>query len=237
MKIIPAIDLINGQCVRLSEGDYDTKQVYYANPLDAAKQFEAAGFEYLHLVDLDGAKARKVTNWDVLRQICKHTNLKVDFSGGIKTDEEIEKVFEFGTNQVTIGSLAVKDPDKFISWMDKYGSEKMILGADVKNRFIATAGWLETSDKHILDYLNFYKSKGIINVLCTDVAKDGMLAGPSIELYEEILDNHSEIKLIASGGVSNVEDLNELKRIGCSAAIVGKAIYENKISLSELSKF
>ena len=237
MKIIPAIDIINGQCVRLSEGDYSTKQVYYVNPLDAAKQFEDAGLEYLHLVDLDGAKAREVKNWDVLKSITANTSLKVDFSGGIKTSEAVERAFDLGVNQVTIGSLAAKNPELFISWIEKFGGDKIILGADVKEEFIATGGWLETTNKHIIDYLAFYIEKGITNVLCTDISKDGMLQGPSIDLYKKILAQFPDLNLIASGGVSGVQDLKDLVEINCGAVVIGKAIYENRIALDELKQF
>lgn len=234
MKIIPAIDLIDGACVRLTQGAYDQKTVYGLNPLEIAQKYEAAGLEYLHLVDLDGAKKGEVVNLEVLQNICKNTSLNVDFGGGITSESDLEKVLEAGAKQVTIGSLAVKRPDELKRWMKTYGPEKFILGADVKGDFIAVSGWLETSDlsweKFILNYLE----EGIQDVLCTDISKDGMLSGPSIALYESIMKRFPTIQLIASGGVANVADLKALTAAGLPKVVVGKAIYENRISLEEL---
>lgn len=234
MKIIPAIDLIDGACVRLTQGAYDQKTVYGLNPLEIAQKYEAAGLTYLHLVDLDGAKKGEVVNLEVLQNICKNTNLNVDFGGGITSEADLVKVLEAGAKQVTIGSLAVKKPDELKRWMKTYGPEKFILGADVKGDFIAVSGWLETSDlsweKFILNYLE----EGIQDVLCTDISKDGMLSGPSIALYERIMKRFPTIQLIASGGVANVSDLEALTKAGLPKVVVGKAIYENRISLEEL---
>lgn len=234
MLIIPAIDIIDGKCVRLTKGDYDTKKIYNENPLEVAKEFEAGGISYLHLVDLDGAKKGEVVNWKVLESIASQTNLKIDFSGGIKTKAAAQKAFDGGANQITVGSLAVKNPKEFVDWIWEFGEEKLILGADVIKDKIAIHGWQESSTKDIFSYLDFYFEEGIDYVLCTDVSKDGMLQGPSIELYREIIEAYEGIKLIASGGVSDVNDLIQLKEIGCYAAIVGKAFYEGKISLTEL---
>lgn len=233
MRIIPAIDIIDGKCVRLSEGRYDTKKVYSENPLEMAKRFEGAGIRYLHLVDLDGAKNGKITNVKVLEQITSGTNLKVDFGGGLRTDQDVRIAFEAGATQVTGGSIAIKDSQTFERWLGMYGAEKIILGADCKNRMIATEGWLSESDTDVLDFIKRFRRKGISTVICTDISKDGMLKGPSINLYREIL-NETNISLIASGGVSQIEDLEQLKTIGCSGAIVGKALYENKITLKQL---
>lgn len=233
MRLIPAIDLIDGKCVRLSEGDYATKKVYSENPLEMAKKFEASGIEFLHLVDLDGAKQGRIINSKILESIASQTNLHVDFGGGLRTDEDVRIAFESGAAQITGGSIAVNQPEIFESWLNQYGKNAIILGADCKNRKIATNGWLETSETDVLSFIASYQQKGISNVICTDVSKDGMLAGPSIELYEEILTN-TNIALIASGGVSSMSDLVKLKAIGCEGAIIGKALYENKITLKEL---
>lgn len=237
MIIIPAIDIINGQCVRLTKGDYNTTKVYHSDPLSAAKMFEDAGLKYLHLVDLDGAKKGEVVNWSVLESIASSTNLIIDFSGGIKTAASLERALNAGAAQVTIGSLAVKRPDIFRDWIVQYGAEKLILGADVIGRNIAVHGWLETSEASIFDFIEGYQLMGIQRVMCTDVSKDGMLQGPSLELYQEIIARFSQIQLVASGGVSQLEDLYALKAAGCAAAIVGKAYYEGRISLVELSAF
>ena len=236
MKIIPAIDIIDGKCVRLSKGDYDTKKIYHENPLDIAKEFEAHGIQYLHLVDLDGAKAKTIKNLKTLEMLASQTNLIIDFGGGIKTRESLESAFNAGANQVTIGSIAVENSKLCEEWINEFGAEKLILGADCLDRKIKTSGWLTDSDLDVLDFIQSYESKGIKEVICTDISKDGMLEGPSFELYKEIL-NQSEIALIASGGISSVQDLEDLKKIGCSGAIIGKAIYEGKISLKELQKF
>ena len=236
MKIIPAIDIIDGKCVRLSKGDYDTKKIYHENPLDIAKEYEAHGIQYLHLVDLDGAKAKTIKNLKTLEMLASQTDLIIDFGGGIKTRESLENAFNAGANQVTIGSIAVENSKLCEEWITKFGAEKLILGADCLNRKIKTSGWLTDSDLDVLDFIQSYERKGIKEVICTDISKDGMLQGPSFELYQEIL-NQSEISLIASGGISSMKDLEDLKEIGCSGAIIGKAIYEGKISLKELQKF
>jgi len=234
MRIIPAIDIIDGKCVRLSQGDYAQKTIYNENPLEVAKQFEAAGLKYLHLVDLDGAKAKKVVNWKVLESITSNTNLKVDFGGGLRTTEDLKTVFEAGAIQITAGSIAVNDRETVLQWISEFGSEKIILGADAKNGRIATHGWMDDSGLDAIDFISDYQKEGIEYVVCTDIAKDGMLQGPSIKLYKQILTSSKGVKLIASGGVSSIDDLKELKTIGCDAAIVGKAIYEAKFSLKEL---
>lgn len=237
MFIIPAIDLIDGKCVRLSQGDYSSKKEYHDDPLEMAKRFEDAGIQRLHLVDLDGAKAKKIINGEVLRRICEGTNLQVDFGGGIQSDSEIEKAFSLGARQVTGGSIAVKNPLLFDEWIMKYGSGKIILGADAKNRKIAVGGWEETTSVDLIPFIKSYVEKGIRYVICTDVAKDGLLQGPSVDLYGEIIQEIPELKLIASGGVSSVKDLEELQKIGVYGAIVGKAYYEGKVSLDELAAF
>jgi phosphoribosylformimino-5-aminoimidazole carboxamide ribotide isomerase len=235
MRIIPAIDIIDGKCVRLTRGDYNTKKVYSENPLELAKTFEDNGITYLHLVDLDGAKSQHIVNHNVLETLCTKTNLKVDFGGGLKSDEDVRIAFESGAYQITGGSIAVKRPDRFRSWLTQYGSDKIILGADSKNRKIVTSGWLETSELDVVDFIKKYNQKGVSYAICTDIAKDGMLQGPSNELYREIIDQ-TNIKLIASGGVSDADDLVHLKEIGCEGAIIGKAFYEGKITLAQLRK-
>jgi len=234
MRIIPAIDIIDGKCVRLSKGDYNSKKIYNENPLEVAKEFEDAGIHYLHLVDLDGAKSKHVVNYKILEQICVKTNLKVDFGGGIKSDEDIKIAFESGANQITGGSIAVKDAELFESWIKTYGSEKIILGADAMNGKIATDGWLETSEMELIPFIKEYQSKGIEYVICTDISKDGMLEGSANDLYRDILDQ-ANIKLIASGGVTSMKDIEELIEMKCDGAIIGKAIYEGRITLKELS--
>ena len=234
MRIIPAIDIIDGKCVRLSKGDYNSKKIYNENPLEVAKEFEDAGIHYLHLVDLDGAKSKHVVNYKILEQICVKTNLKVDFGGGIKSDEDIKIASESGANQITGGSIAVKDADLFESWIKTYGSEKIILGADAMNGKIATDGWLETSEMELIPFIKEYQSKGIEYVICTDISKDGMLEGSANDLYRDILDQ-ADIKLIASGGVTSMKDIEELIEMKCDGAIIGKAIYEGRITLKELS--
>lgn len=237
MNIIPAIDLIGGKCVRLSQGDYSSKKEYHDDPLEMAKRFEGAGITRLHLVDLDGAKAKKIINGEVLERICTGTSLQVDFGGGIQADEEIEKAFSLGAKQVTGGSIAVKNPTLFDEWIAKYGSEKIILGADAKNKKIAVGGWEETTTVDLIPFIKSYFDKGIRYVICTDVAKDGLLQGPSVELYQEILQEIPELKLIASGGVSSVKDLEELEKVGVYGTIVGKAYYEGRVTLEELVAF
>ncbi|MGV0829103.1 1-(5-phosphoribosyl)-5-[(5-phosphoribosylamino)methylideneamino]imidazole-4-carboxamide isomerase [Empedobacter brevis] len=233
MRIIPAIDIIDGKCVRLSQGDYGTKKIYNENPLEVAKEFEDYGIEYLHLVDLDGAKSKQIINYKTLEFIASKTNLKIDFGGGIKTNDDIRIAFECGTNQITGGSVAVQNPNLFQEWISRYGNEKIILGADAKDRKIATHGWLETSELDVIDFITTYTEKGIDYVICTDISKDGMLQGTSNELYTEILAS-ADVKLIASGGVSSIDDLIKVKELGCEGVILGKAIYEGKISLHDL---
>jgi len=233
MKIIPAIDIIDGKCVRLTKGDYATKKIYSENPLELAKQFEDHGIKHLHLVDLDGAKSKHIVNYKVLKDIARGTNLKIDFGGGLKSDQDLKIAFECGAQQITGGSIAVNNPDLFLRWLEKYGSEKIILGADFKNRKIAISGWLEDSNLDVIDFIQNYEKKEIKYVICTDISKDGMLQGASNKLYQEVL-NKSNIQLIASGGVSSTAELKKLAEIGCHGAIVGKAIYENKITLKEI---
>lgn len=242
MRIIPAIDIIEGKCVRLSKGDYATKKVYNENPLEVAKSFEAHGIRHLHLVDLDGAKANHIINHKILEQIATKTGLNIDFGGGIKTNEAIKIAFESGAKQITGGSIAVKNPTLFTSWVQKYGAKKIILGADAHHRKIAINGWQEHADTDVIDFITNYQKEGVSYVVCTDISKDGMLQGPSFELYKDILaavDDFalSEIKLIASGGVSAFEELAKLKAIGCEGVIIGKAIYEHKIKLKQLEQF
>ncbi len=236
MKIIPAIDIIDGKCVRLSKGDYNTKKIYNENPLEIAKEFEDFGIKFLHLVDLDGAKAKHIVNQKVLENLAKNTNFHIDFGGGIKSENDVELAFNSGAKQITIGSIAVQNPEFCFGLIEKYGSEKIILGADCLDRKIKTSGWLEESDLDVVDFIKKYQEKGIKNVICTDISKDGMLQGASSELYEEILEN-TDIQLIASGGISNIEDLKLMKKIGCFGTILGKAIYEGRISLEDLRKF
>jgi len=233
MRLIPAIDIINGKCVRLTKGDYSTQKIYNENPLEVAKEFEANGIEFLHLVDLDGARSAHIVNHKALYQISSKTRLKIDFGGGLKSNEDVTIAFENGAAQITGGSIAVQNEELFLSWLGNYGPEKIILGADAKERMIATQGWLESSDNDVIEFILAYFKKGISYVVCTDIAKDGMLEGPSIELYKDILQKIN-VHLIASGGVSSIDDLIKLKEIGCEAAIVGKAIYEGRISLKQL---
>lgn len=234
MEIIPAIDIIDGKCVRLTEGDYAQKTIYNENPLEVAKAFADAGIKRLHLVDLDGAKAGKVTNWKVLESIANNTSLVIDFGGGIKSEADLKLVYESGASLATIGSLAVKNPDLFSSWIKHYGAEKFLLGADVKGEFIAIGGWLELSDETIIQFIEKYIQKGIKQIFCTDISKDGRLEGPSIELYTHIIRQFPSLHFIASGGVSSMEDIIALKEIGCKGVIVGKAIYEGRIKIEEL---
>ena len=237
MRIIPAIDIIEGKCVRLSKGDYATKKVYNEDPLEVAQQFEGAGLSYLHLVDLDGAKAKHIVNWKVLEKLATKTQLKIDFGGGIKSDEDLRIAFECGARQITGGSIAVKDPAKFSSWITAYGPEKIILGADANEGKIAASGWQEASELEVEKFIQDYVEKGIDYVISTDIAKDGMLEGPSFGLYQSILEKLPDLKLIASGGVSSMDDLEKLREQKLEGAIVGKAIYEGNIKLTELEKF
>lgn len=257
MRIIPAIDIIDGKCVRLSKGDYSTSKIYSESPLEVAKQFEAHGIQYLHLVDLDGAKSQHIVNHQILEEIASKTTLKIDFGGGLKTDEDLRIAFQCGANQVTGGSIAVKNPEIFKSWLQQFGSEKIILGADAKDEKVAISGWTEDSNKALIPFIQKYIDEGISYVICTDINKDGMLQGPSFDLYNKILNenilsgraqrrtelvevsrpNGNELKLIASGGISTFEDLPKLAAIGCEGVIIGKAIYENRISLKQLQKY
>jgi phosphoribosylformimino-5-aminoimidazole carboxamide ribotide isomerase len=234
MRIIPAIDLIDGKCVRLTQGDYAQKTIYNEDPVEVAKEFERAGMKYLHLVDLDGAKAGKVQNWRVIQDITAKTTLAVDFGGGIKTDEEIKKLFELGVLQVNLGSVAVKSPDKVIGWAKIFGAEKIILSADVKGNMIAIHGWQENSTLHIKDFIREFLKHGISNITCTDISTDGTLKGPNSELYQELMTEFPSISLVASGGVGNLTHLRALKKTRVSGVIVGKAIYEGKITMKEL---
>ncbi|EJL62256.1 1-(5-phosphoribosyl)-5-[(5-phosphoribosylamino)methylideneamino]imidazole-4-carboxamide isomerase [Flavobacterium sp. CF136] len=237
MRIIPAIDIIDGKCVRLSKGDYDTKIIYNENPLEVAKSFEAHGIEYLHLVDLDGAKSSKIVNYKILEQIASKTKLKVDFGGGLKSDADLKIAFESGANQITGGSIAVKNREIFQKWISEYGSDKIILGADAKDEKIAVSGWLEDSDEDLIPFIQDYQTKGIQYVICTDIAKDGMLEGPSFDLYAKILAEAKNVKLIASGGISTFDELPKLAELGCEGTIIGKAIYEGRITLKQLENF
>jgi phosphoribosylformimino-5-aminoimidazole carboxamide ribotide isomerase len=237
MRIIPAIDLIDGKCVRLSKGDYDTKKIYNENPLEVAKSFEDAGILYLHLVDLDGAKSSRIINHKVLEQIASKTKLKIDFGGGLKTNEDLKIAFESGANQITGGSIAVKNPTLFKEWINQYGKDKIILGADANNRKIAVSGWLEESNEEVIPFIQNYQLEGISYVICTDIAKDGMLEGPSFDLYKEILSKCENVKLIASGGISTFDELPKLAELGCEGTIIGKAIYEGRITLKQLENF
>jgi phosphoribosylformimino-5-aminoimidazole carboxamide ribotide isomerase len=237
MRIIPAIDIINGQCVRLTKGDYSTKKVYNENPLEVAKTFEDIGIKHLHVVDLDGAKAHHIINHKILETIATKTRLKVDFGGGLKSDEDLKIAFESGANQITGGSIAVKNPSQFLNWLETYGSDKIILGADCLDQKIAIQGWQEESDKEVLEFIKDYVTKGISYVICTDIAKDGMLQGPSFDLYETILNTVIPFKLIASGGISNFDELPKLADLGCEGVIIGKAIYEGNIALKQLETY
>jgi len=237
MIIIPAIDIIDGKCVRLTQGDYAQKTIYNEHPLEVAKAFEDAGLQRLHLVDLDGAKAGAVKNWKVLETIASKTKLVIDFGGGIKTDKDVEIVFNSGAALATIGSIAVKNKAIFVQWLQQYGAEKFLLGADVKDEKIAVAGWLETTDVWIYDFIESYAQQGVSQLFCTDVSKDGKLEGPSLDLYKNIIQQFPKLQFIASGGVANMADLEALKTIGCYGAIVGKAIYENRIKVEDLKFF
>jgi len=237
MQIIPAIDIIDGKCVRLTQGDYAQKKIYNERPLEVALEFQDAGLNRLHLVDLDGAKAGAVKNWKVLELLAAKTNLVIDFGGGIKKEEDLKIVFNSGASMATIGSLAVKDEALFVEWLLAYGAEKFLLGADVKDEKIAIAGWIETTDIWIYDFIEKYQAHGVQQIFCTDVSKDGKLEGPSVALYKSIIGKSPGLFFVASGGVSSMKDLHSLREIGCKGAIVGKAIYENRISLKELEEF
>ena len=237
ITIIPAIDLIDAKCVRLSQGDYNQKTVYNENPLEVAKMFEDAGIIRLHLVDLDGAKAKHIVNYKVLETIASKTSLVIDFGGGLKSDDDLRVAFECGAQMVTGGSIAVKDREAFLFWIEKYGPDKIILGADAKDKMIAVSGWQEVSELSILDFIESYTSRGIQKVISTDIARDGMLTGPSIELYKEIMAQFPKLELIASGGIATMRDIYELNEMGVPGVITGKAIYEKRISLDEIKRF
>ncbi len=237
MRLIPAIDIIEGKCVRLSKGDYSTKIIYNENPLEVAKEFEAHGIKYLHLVDLDGAKSSHIVNHKILEQIATKTSLKIDFGGGLKSDEDLKTAFNSGANQITAGSIVIKNPDIFLSWLQKFGPEKIILGADANKEKIAVSGWLEESNQEVIPFIQKYQKQGVKYVISTDIAKDGMLQGPSFALYKKMLSKIENINLIASGGISHFDELQKLQDIGCEGTIIGKAIYENRISLKQLEQF
>ena len=234
MRIIPAIDIINGKCVRLSQGDYGQMKIYRDNPAEVAKEFEDADLEYLHLVDLDGAKKGEVVNWKVIQDIQEDTALNVDFGGGVKTDDEVQQLLDLGISQINVGSLAVKEPNKFIEWLEKFGSENFILSADVKGENVSINGWLEETDFRLFDLVTTFSEHGLEYLTVTDISTDGMLKGPNFELYRKLKNKFPQLKIIASGGVSSVDDLKELKNLNLFGAIVGKAIYEGKINLNEL---
>jgi phosphoribosylformimino-5-aminoimidazole carboxamide ribotide isomerase len=237
IEIIPAIDLIEGKCVRLSQGDYEVKKVYNEDPLEVAKMFESAGLKRLHLVDLDGAKAKHIVNYNILRKIASQTSLVIDFGGGVQSDRDLDIAFNSGASMITGGSVAVRNKDLFLSWVARYGSEKIILGADCKDHKIAVSGWQESTSIDILPFLNEYRKDGLTKVVCTDISKDGMLQGPSIDLYKDILSAYPDLYLIASGGVSCFQDIVDLENAGLPAVILGKAIYENRVTLKELSSY
>lgn len=238
MRIIPAIDIIDGKCVRLSKGDYSTKKVYNENPLEVAKEFEAHGIQHLHLVDLDGAKSKHIVNYKVLENIALKTNLQIDFGGGLKSGDDLHVAFESGAHQITGGSIAVKDRETFLSWLSVYGARKIILGADANNEKVAISGWQEESDLELIPFVQQYQSEGIEYVICTDISKDGMLQGPAFQLYIKMLSETKKgLNLIASGGISTFDELPKLAEIGCEGTIIGKAIYEGKISLKQLEHY
>lgn len=243
MRIIPAIDIIEGKCVRLSKGDYNTKKIYNENPLEVAKSFENHGIQYLHLVDLDGAKSNRIINYKILEQIATKTSLKIDFGGGLKSNDDLRIAFENGANQVTGGSIAIKNAELFKSWIHQYGTDRIILGADTTNKKIAISGWLEESEEEVIPFIQNYQKEGISYIICTDIAKDGMLEGPSFELYQDILSKCTtsnkvgKIKLIASGGISTFKELPKLAEMGCEGTIIGKAIYEGRIALKQIENY
>jgi phosphoribosylformimino-5-aminoimidazole carboxamide ribotide isomerase len=235
--IIPAIDVIEGKAVRLTQGDYSQKKVYNEHPLEVARQFEDAGLRRLHLVDLDGAKAGKVKNWKILEALAGKTSLIIDFGGGIKSEKDVQIVFDSGAAFATVGSVAVKNEEEFVKWLLQFGADKFLLGADVKDEKIAVAGWMETTDIWIYEFIEKYLAHGVQQIFCTDISKDGKLEGPAIQLYKNIVSKFPDLHFIASGGVSSMQDLGELQNIGCKGAIVGKAIYEGRLKITELSKF
>ena len=237
MRIIPAIDIIDGKCVRLSKGDYSTKKIYNEDPLEVALQFEGAGIQNLHLVDLDGARSKHIVNYKVLERIATRTHLSIDFGGGLKSDDDLQIAFESGAAQITGGSIAVSEPSVFMRWLEVYGPDKIILGADARDGKIAVSGWEQESDQELLPFIKGYLDKGIRYVISTDIEKDGMLQGPATELYDNLISELPEIRLIASGGISDFDELPKLAEIGCEGVIIGKAIYENKITLGQLEQF
>lgn len=237
MELIPAIDLIDGKCVRLTQGDYGQKTVYHDDPLEVGQRFEGAGLKRLHLVDLDGAKAGKVVNWKVLETLTAKTSLQIDFGGGVKTEEDVQRILDSGARWVTVGSLAARNPEILESWIGKYGADVFFLGADVRNKKIATGGWMETTDIDVFTFIQSYIAKGLNHIFCTDISKDGRLEGPATGLYQDIIAASPSIQLVASGGVSSMEDLYALAAAGCHGAIIGKAIYEGRITLEQLQTF
>ncbi|WP_320121670.1 1-(5-phosphoribosyl)-5-[(5-phosphoribosylamino)methylideneamino]imidazole-4-carboxamide isomerase [uncultured Sphaerochaeta sp.] len=237
MHIIPAIDIIDGKAVRLTQGDYASKKIYASDPLDLAKQFEDANLRYLHVVDLDGAKGKGIVNLKSLERIASNTNLIIDFGGGIKRSEDLEAAFSSGASKVTCGSVAVKNPSLLISWIEEFGCDRLILGADAKDGMVQSAGWTEGSDQEVAAFIDLYRSQGLYQVICTDIAKDGMLSGPSLDLYRTLLKERDDLHLIASGGITTLQDLRDLQEAGLSGAIIGKAIYEGKITIEELAAF
>jgi phosphoribosylformimino-5-aminoimidazole carboxamide ribotide isomerase len=237
IEIIPAMDILNGQCVRLSQGNYEQKTVYNENPLEVAKQFEAHGIRRLHLVDLDGAKAHRIINYRILEQIASHTSLIIDFGGGLKTDSDLEIAFESGANMVTGGSIAVKNPELFQRWIHTFGPQAILLGADCRDRKIAVSGWLEETGEDVVPFIHQWHKQGILKVICTDISKDGMLTGPSLNLYKDILSDTPQLHLIASGGVSSIEDIEQLQQARIPSVIVGKALYESRITLHQIARF
>lgn len=237
MHIIPAIDIIDGKAVRLTQGDYESKKIYASDPLDLAKQFEDANLRYLHVVDLDGAKGKSIVNLKSLERIASNTNLIIDFGGGIKQSKDLEAAFSSGASKVTCGSVAVKNPSLLISWIEEFGCDRLILGADAKDGMVQSAGWTEGSDQEVAAFIDLYRSQGLYQVICTDIAKDGMLSGPSLDLYRTLLKERDDLHLIASGGITTLQDLRDLQEAGLSGAIIGKAIYEGKITIEELAAF
>ena len=237
MRIIPAIDIIEGKCVRLSKGDYATKKIYNENPLEVAKEFEASGISHLHLVDLDGAKSQHIVNYKILEEIASKTDLKIDFGGGLKSNDDLRIAFECGASQITGGSIAVKEPEVFKKWLTSYGADRIILGADAHHEKIAISGWQEASGIEVIPFIKNYVDEGVSYVICTDIAKDGMLEGPSFDLYKRILEQVEGVKLIASGGISHFDELPKLVALGCEGTIIGKAIYEHRISMKQLESF
>lgn len=237
MELIPAIDLIEGKCVRLTQGDYSTRKVYNEDPLEVALQFESVGIERLHVVDLDGAKAGHIVNYNVLERLASRTRLIIDFGGGLKSDEDLRIAFDCGAQMITGGSIAVKNPERFLTWLEKYGGERVILGADAKDKKIAVSGWEEGTNLDLIPFVKDYREKGVQKIICTDIGRDGMLQGPAIDLYKEIKEEVEGLYVIASGGVSSMADIERLDEAGIPAVIFGKAIYEGRIRMSEIEKY